>query len=297
MSTWPLGRRPEPKYPTWHFWRHRWLLAFWNRAYKENITGLSGMVAYNLMLAVFPFALLVLFIFGQVVNSNDIEHSVITDIQRLFPNAEQGTLQDAIDRVRASSTTIGIAAAVGGIWIGASFWGAMDTAFCRIYHVECRGWVQQKRWSLVMLLALLLLLAASVTVPTVESAVLTSANSLPFGLEHWGSVRTAIVVIGGLVLTFTISCAIYWAVPKGHMPWRSVWPGALFFALVTSAGNYIFPLYLTNVSDLHRIGGTIGFILIALVWFYAVSLALLAGAVINSLRHETDDTGALPTEG
>lgn len=297
MSVWPLGRRPDPQYPTRHFWRHPWLLAFWNRAYKENITGLSGMVAYNLMLAVFPFALLVLFIFGQVVNSNDIEHSVIADIQRLFPNAEQGTLQGAIDRVRSSSTTIGIAAAVGGIWIGASFWGAMDTAFCRIYHVECRGWVQQKRWSLVMLLALLLLLAASVTVPTIESAVLTSANSLPFGLDQWGSVRAAIVVVGGLVLTFAISCAIYWAVPKGHMPWRSVWPGALFFALVTSAGNYIFPLYLTNVSDLHRIGGTIGFILIALVWFYAVSLALLAGAVINSLRHESDDTGALPLEG
>ena len=290
-------RRPESTHHGWHFWRHRWLQALWNRAYKENITGLSGMVAYNLMLAVFPFALLVLFIFGQVVNSNDIEHSVITDIQRLFPNAEQGTLQDAIDRVRASSTTIGIAAAVGGIWIGASFWGAMDTAFCRIYHVECRGWVQQKRWSLVMLFALLLLLAASVTVPTVESAVLTSANSLPFGLDHWGAVRTAIVVIGGLVLTFTIACAIYWAVPKGHMPWRSVWPGALFFALVTSAGNYIFPLYLANISNLHRIGGTMGFIVVALVWFYAVSLGLLAGAVINSVRHEADATGALPVQG
>jgi membrane protein len=287
----------EPPFPGWHFWRHPWLRAFWNRAYKENITGLSGMVAYNLMLAVFPFALLVLFIFGQVVNSNDIEHSVVVDIQRLFPNAEQGTLQDAVDRVRASSTTIGIAAVVGGIWIGASFWGAMDTAFCRIYHVECRGWVQQKRWSLVMLLALLLLLAASVTVPTVESAVLTSADRLPFGLDQWGAVRTAIVVVGGLVVTFLIISAIYWAVPKGHMPWRSVWPGALFFGLVTSAGNYIFPLYLTSVSDLHRIGGTIGFILIALVWFYAISLAMLAGAVINSLRHESDDTGSLPVDG
>ena len=297
MSVWPLGRPSEPRYPTWHLWRHRWLRAFWNRAYKENITGLSGMVAYNLMLAVFPFALLVLFIFGQVVNSNNIEHSVITDIQRLFPNAEQGTLQDAIDRVRASSTTIGVAAAVGGIWIGASFWGAMDTAFCRIYHVECRGWVQQKRWSLVMLLGLLLLLAASVTVPIVESAVLSRANDLPFGLSDFGFIRTGIVVVGGLVVTFVISCAIYWAVPKGHMPWRSVWPGALFFSLVTSAGNYIFPLYLTNISDLHRIGGTIGFILVALVWFYAISLAMLAGAVINSLRHESDDTGALPMEG
>ena len=66
---------------------------------------------------------------------------------------------------------------------------------------------------------------------------------------------------------------------------------------VTSAGNYIFPLYLNNVSDLHRIGGTIGFILIAMVWFYAISLALLAGAVINSLRHERDDTGTLPLDG
>src|SRR5262245_8701044 len=281
----------------WRFWQRPWLRAFWNRAYKENITGLSGMVAYNLMLAVFPFALLVLFVFGQVVNSSDIERSVILDIQRLFPNIEQGTLQDAIDRVRASSTTIGIAAIIGGIWIGASFWGAMDTAFCRIYPVECRSWVQQKRWSLVMLLGLFVLLLAGVTVPTVESAVLTRADDLPFGLSDFGATRTAIVVLGGFVVTFMIVSLIYWAVPKGHMPWGSVWPGALFFSAVTAAGNYIFPLYLNNVSDLHRIGGTIGFILVALVWFYAISLVLLAGAVINSLRHEKDDTGSLPLDG
>src|SRR5262245_29151839 len=116
----PVETRPEaPAHFGWRFWRRPWLRAFWNRAYKENITGLSGMVAYNLMLAVFPFALLVLFVFGQVVNSPDIERSVILDIQRLFPNIEQATLQDAIDRVRASSTTIGIAAIIGGIWIGA----------------------------------------------------------------------------------------------------------------------------------------------------------------------------------
>jgi membrane protein len=297
MNVWPVGRSDTPPYPRWHVWHRPWLRAFWNRAYKENITGLSGMVAYNLMLAVFPFALLVLFIFGQIVNSPDIEHSVILDIQRLFPNIEQDTLQHAIDRVRASSTTIGIAAIIGGIWIGASFWGAMDTAFCRIYHVECRGWLQQKRWSLVMLLGLVVLLLASVTVPTIESAALTRADDLPFGLSEWGSIRTGIVVLGGFVVTFGIISAIYWAVPKGHMPWRSVWPGALFFAVVTAGGNYIFPLYLNNISDLHRIGGTIGFILIALVWFYAISLVVLAGAVINSLRHEQDDTGSLPLDG
>jgi membrane protein len=289
--------RAETEHPWWAFWRRDWPRAFWNRAYKENITGLAGMVAYNLMLAVFPFALLVLFIFGQVVNSPNVEHSVILDLKRLFPNIEQATLQDAIDRVRASSTTIGIAAIIGGIWIGASFWGAMDTAFCRIYHVQCRGWVEQKRFSLIMLLGLVVLLLASVTVPIVESAVLSKAHDLPFGLSSFGAVRTLIVVVGGLIITFVILSAIYWAVPKGHMPWRSVWPGALLFACLTSVGNYIFPLYLTNISDLHRIGGTIGFILVTLVWFYVISLILLAGAVVNSLRHERDDTGSLPVDG
>ena len=295
MNVWPL--RSQARRPGWHLWRHDWPRAFWNRAYKENITGLAGMVAYNLMLAVFPFALLVLFVFGQVVNSAEVEQSVILDIQRLFPNVEQNALENAIDRVRDSSTTIGIAAILGGIWIGASFWGAMDTAFCRIYHVECRGWVAQKRFSLVMLLGLMLLLLAGVTVPTVESAVLSSAEDLPFGLSDFGAIRTAIFVVGGFALTFLISAAIYWVVPKGHMPWRSVWPGALFFSVITAAGNYIFPLYLNNISDLHRVGGTIGFILVALIWFYAISLVMLAGAVINSLRHERDDTGTLPMDG
>src|SRR5829696_887731 len=210
MNVWPASRTEAQADHGWHMWRRPWLRAFWNRAYKENITGLAGMVAYNLMLAVFPFALLVLFVFGQIVNSPDIEHSVVLDIQRLFPNIEQGALQDAIDRVRASSTTIGIAAIVGGIWIGASFWGAMDTAFCRIYHVECRGWVQQKRWSLVMLLVVTLFLAASVVVPTLEAFLVSGAANLPFGLSEIGGLANALLLAVALIGVFGICSVIYY---------------------------------------------------------------------------------------
>ena len=127
------------------------------------------MVAYNLMLAVFPFALLVLFVFGQVLKIEGVESSVLGDLQRLFPNVEQHTLTDVLNRIEDNSTTIGIAAFFGSLWIGASFWGAMDTAFCRIYHVECRGWVEQKRFSFAMLAVVLLFIAASIFMPTVES--------------------------------------------------------------------------------------------------------------------------------
>jgi membrane protein len=271
-----------------------WLTAFWQRAYRENVTGLSAMVAYNLMLAVFPFALLVLFVFGQVLRIGGVESGVLGDLERLFPNTEQQTLRDVLSRIEDNSTTIGIAAFLGSLWIGASFWGAMDTAFCRIYHVECRGWVEQKRFSFAMLGVVLLFIAASIFAPAIESAVLSSTDRLPFGLSDIKAIDTALLLAAAFVVTFLICVVIFWAVPKGHMPWRAVWPGALFVTVAAGLANWLFPIYLSSVSSLSRFGSTLGFILIALLWFYVLSLALMVGAVINSLRYELHDTGELP---
>ncbi len=271
-----------------------WLRAFWQRAYRENVTGLSAMVAYNLMLAIFPFALLVLFVFGQVLKIQGVEAGVLDDLQRLFPNAEQQTLTDVLGRIEGNSTTIGIAAFLGSLWIGASFWGAMDTAFGRIYHVESRSWVEQKRFSFAMLGVVLLLIAASILLPAIEATLVSSTDRLPLGLSDIKAIDTALLLGLAVAIVFAICCVIYWAVPKGHMPWRDVWPGAAFVTVAAGVANWAFPFYLSNVSSLSRFGSTVGFVLIALLWFYLLSLALLAGAVINSLRHELHDTGELP---
>src|ERR1700755_1888351 len=281
-----MPRRPHRK--------RTWLAAFWHRAYSENVTGLAAMVAYNLMLAVFPFTLLVLFIGGQVLKIHGVETSVLTDLQRLFPNTESGTLEDVLTRIQDNTATIGIAAFAGSIWIGASFWGAMDTAFCRIYHVPCRGWIEQKRFSFAMLGVVLLFIAASIFVPTLESTLVSSTDRLPFSLSHIKAIDTILLLGAALLVTFGICSVIFWAVPKGHMPWRAVWPGAAFVTVAAGLANWLFPIYLSNVSSLSRFGSTLGFILIALLWFYVLSLALMAGAVINSLRYEVHDTGELP---
>ena len=269
-----------------------WLRLFWERAYRENVTGLAAMVAFNLALAVFPFALLLLFIFGQVLENTDIQASVLNDLQGLFPAAEQDELDRALERIQDNSATIGIVAALGAVWIGASFWGAMDTAFCRIYHVECRSWVAQKRFALVMLIVVTLFLAASVIVPVAETVLTSRADDLPFGLDDVGELRTAFVLLAALTFTFAVTSLIYYVVPKGHIPWRGVWPGALFVTVTTAIGNAVFPFYLGQ-SSIEQVGGALGFILVALVWFYLVALSLMAGAVINALRFELHDTGSV----
>jgi uncharacterized BrkB/YihY/UPF0761 family membrane protein len=47
--------------------------------------------------------------------------------------------------------------------------------------------------------------------------------------------------------------------------------------------DIVFPIYVTNSSTL-RVGSAAVFVLIALVWFYALAIILLAGAVVNQLR-------------
>ena len=174
---------------------------------------------------------------------------------------------------------------VSSLWVGASFWGALDTAFCRIYHLPCRTWVRQKLFGFGMLAVVLVFIAASVAVPTVQALLASGAEDLPFGLAgtrdlvYWGTIGL------GLVVLFGALCITYAAVPKGPMPWPGVWPGALGATIAIGLVDAIFPVYLSNISTL-RIGTSAVFVLIALVWFYVLALIVLAGAVVNELRFE-----------
>jgi len=275
--------------------RRAWagLKHFYRKAYEDNLTGLSGMVAYNLLLSVFPLALLALFIAGRVLESGDLEQSILQDLQQLFPSAADDTLQRTLDRVRDSSNAFGIVALLASIWIGSSFWGALDTAFCRIYHCRCRSWVEQKRFALVMLVVVLLLMAATVAVPTLQSILVSGRSDLPLGLDEVEGVVYAGTLAAGLLLLFVVLCVVYWSVPNEWVPWRAVWPGAAAATFAIGIVDYAFPFYLSNISTIARFGTTFVFVVIVLLWFYALAIIILAGATINAMRYELHDTGSL----
>ena len=279
----PAGRRHRPA--------PRAFKDFWLKAYEDNVTGLAGMVAYNLLLSIFPLALLALFIASQVLKSGDLERSVLQDLQQLFPNATDSTLTRALNRVRDASTGFGFVAVGASVWIGSSFWGALDTAFCQIYHMRCRTWLEQKRFALAMLVVVLLFMAATVSVPTIQSLLLSGADDLPLGLSNVRGIYFGLSLVAGLALLFAVLSLIYWAVPNRNMPWRAVWPGALGATLAIGVVDYAFPIYLGNISTIAQFGTTFVFVLIVLIWFYALAVVLLSGAILNALRFEIHETG------
>ena len=268
--------------------RAAWAYArrFYRKAYEDNVTGLAGMVAYNMLLSVLPLALIALFVAGQVLQSADFQDSVLRDLRRIFPSATEATLTRTVDNIEGSTGSIGILALVASVWIGASFWGAMDTAFCRIYHCECRSWLRQKRFALGMLVVALLFMAASVAVPTLQSILVSGAAELPLGLSDVNGVVFGLSLVAGLALIFLILCVIYWRVPKASVPWLAIWPGALAATAAIGVIDYAFPAYLSNVSTIAQFGTTLVFVLIVLFWFYALAIIILGGAVVNAIRFE-----------
>ena len=125
---------------------------FWRLGWDAGVTGQSAMVAYNMLLAVIPVALLGLFIAGQVLASHAVEQSVLTDLREVFPGATEHTLNSLLNEIKDSTTSTGVLALVASVWLGSSFWGALDTAFSRIYGCRARPWLEQKRFALAMLI-------------------------------------------------------------------------------------------------------------------------------------------------
>src|ERR1700680_526130 len=83
---------------------------FFRLGWDANVTGLASMLAYNMLLAVIPVALLGLFVAGQVLSSHAVQHSVLVDLQEIFPGSTEHTLNQLLDQITDSTTSTGVLA-------------------------------------------------------------------------------------------------------------------------------------------------------------------------------------------
>jgi len=196
-----------------------------------------------------------------------------------------GTLRDrGQSGMHLTARELGVLALIAALWLGSSFWGALDTGFDKIYHGPSRGWLKQKRFAISMLFVVLLFMVATVAIPTVQSLLRAGANRLPFDLADVAWVVYAGSLAFSLVLLFGCLVIIYSRVPHLKVPWRAVWPGALGATAAIAVVDYAFPAYLSHISTIAHFGTTIVFVLIMLGWFYVLALILLGGAIVNAMR-------------
>ena len=118
-------------------------------------------------------------------------------------------------------------ALIASLWLGSSFWGALDTALQPDLPLPGRNWLEQKRFSLAMVGVVLVFMVATVVVPTLQSILDAGASDLPFDLSHVAVVVYLISLAISMMLLFGCLMVIYLRVPNQRVPWRAAWPGAM----------------------------------------------------------------------
>jgi membrane protein len=81
----------------------------------------------------------------------------------------------------------------------------------------------------------------------------------------------------------TATAFIYWAAPAVKMPFKWVSPGALFFIVAWILATVAFSYYVSHFGSYQTTYGTLGGVIVLLVWLYLTSYLMMMGAELNAI--------------
>ena len=250
----------------------------------------SGVLAYNLMLAMFPILIALISILGFTLGR--LDPSVVANIQhqiaaKLPGGAGDQIVQSALNALNKSAVILLILAIVTAVFGGSRLFIVIEQFLDLIYHVRPRTLIRQNLVAIGMLLLFVVLIPLMVFASTVPALVLSLTSVIPFLAQN--KIAVAVIatiggILGGIIVGFILFEAIYIVMPNQKVSWRHSWLGALVAAILLEIFLFAFPFYTSHF--LTGYAGVIGGGIILLLFFYYFAVILLLGAEINAFFSE-----------
>ncbi|CAH1666323.1 YihY/virulence factor BrkB family protein [Chelatococcus asaccharovorans] len=275
------GLRPRPS-----IWSMIWRLV--DRISRDNLSLVAAGVAFYAMLAIFPALGVFVSLFGLVADPKTVEAQILSLSALLPAEAIQillGALHGVVEKNTSRLNTglvIGLAIALFSARTGmSSLMTGLNIAYDR---KEARGIVHQQVVALALTLGGMIFGVVSILAIAAVPAVLAF---LPVADD----IRTPLLLIRWpflavfTMLGFTI---IYYAAPCHHVRWTSTIIGSVLATALWLIGSALFSAYVTRIATYDATYGSLGAVVVLLLWLWLTALALLIGAEINTLRHDRD---------
>ena len=288
-NTDPHGRRSdEPSDIPKRGWKDI-LIRVKNEAKDDNLSLLSGGVAFFAMLSLVPALVAVVSIYGLVADPSDIERQVRDYTQALPAEARQLVTQQLRNVVDSSSSGLGLAA-IGGVllalWSASSAVKHLITAVNAIYDEdEERGFVKVRGLSVLLAVAAALFLVAAILLIAFLPSALGD-SSLGTGARWVLNILRWPLLALGMILALAV---VYRVGPDRDDPkWRWVSAGALFATVGWVVASLLFSVYASNFGNYNETYGSLGAVIVLMLWLYLSALLVLLGAELNAeTEHQT----------
>jgi membrane protein len=248
------------------------------------LTTRASSVAFNFVLALFPGIIFVFTLIPYIPIEN-FQTELLMLFENILPKNAfhflESTLVDLVMRKNWGLLSFG---ALASLFFSMNGIHALIDGFNSSHHyVETRSWLMQRLIS-IALVFILATLVTSATLLIISSRsvlnMLVEQNILEFGITYYLIMIGKWVIIIGFHLV-AISF-IYYLAPARRPAWRFVSPGAIFATFLTIMASLIFSLFINNFGQLNKLYGSIGTLMVVLIWTYFNSLALIIGFELNA---------------
>jgi membrane protein len=255
----------------------------------HNLFVVAAGVAFYGLLSLFPALATMVSIYGLMFDAADVQQQ-LTTLAALLPLEAWDIIEDQLTRITGNpATTLSISAIVGlllTLWSARAGVGALMIAMNIVYNEE------EKRGLVEWFLLSLLLTIGAILYTVLALALIVALPALlgPLGLEAtirgWVSwLRWPLLAISTMV-----GLSIIYRYGPSRRAARWVWVswGAVVATLFWLLGSLLFSVYIANFGNFNETYGSLGAVIVLMLWFYVSAFIVLVGAELDAeTEHQT----------
>jgi membrane protein len=252
---------------------------------RDDALGLAAQLAFYLILALFPFLLVLVSLMGTF-SSPELAGEVLGYFREVTPDQVYGIVESYLSDIIAGNRPAPGLFSVGlvlTLWSASGAFAALIAALNKAYDVEeTRPFWKVRGIALLMTLGLSVMIIIGVLLLVAGPPIGRGIADL-FGLGEvftliWNVVQWPVALS---LMVFTVALLYYFA-PDAEQPFRWITPGGLIGVLLWVLASVIFRFYVSNFGSYDATYGSIGAVIVLLLYLYISSLTILFGAELNA---------------
>lgn len=255
-------------------------------ALKDDISGRSAQLAYYFFLSLFPGLIFFSALLGLLAREDShLQEPLLHAMGTMLPPSAFGVVRDMLGQITRGSDggKIGFGA-LAALWSATAGMSAVQDTLNGVYEVEeSRPFWKRSLMALTLTLGAVTLgigaLALCFFGGSIVSAIgvhtgLSTATGIGWRILEWA--------ITLFLLSLVFAMTYYWSPDVDQAKWKWITPGAFLGILIWIASSLAFRIYLHYFDSYSKTYGSMGAVIVLLLWFYVSGFALLFGAEINS---------------
>ena len=258
----------------------------WSEIQKDKVFGRAAELSYYFLLALFPFLIFLTSIIGLVLGSGTgTRHMLFNYLGRIMPPSAfqliDSTMYEVSTASSGSKLSFGLLAA---LWAASNGLTAITDSLNTAYDLnESRPWWKQRLVSITLTIALSVLIIGALVLVVAGGKIAESlAARYGFGPVFplaWKIIQWP-VILACMILAFAL---IYYFAPDiREQAWKWLTPGAAIGVALWLLVSIAFRVYLHFFNSYSATYGSLGAVIILMLWLYFTGVAVLIGGEVNS---------------